>query len=233
VLVGSALYAGARSTSVFAVRSVDVRGATPATARAVRSALAQTHGRSLLVLDRAELAGVVQRIPVVSAVQLDRAFPHTLVVFVSEEHPAAVLRRGAEAWLVASSGRVVAEAGRRSHPRLARIWVPKRVPVALGERLETPSAAAAVAAVARIPPEFPARVRDVRTGSGELTFRLASGVDLRLGNATDVELKLAIARRILPGLRVDETAPEAYLDVSVVERPVAGGTLKSEVEVEG
>jgi cell division protein FtsQ len=233
VLAGAGLYAGARSTSVFSVRTIAVRGASPETAGHVRAALAQVDGRSLLALDQADLRRAVERVPAVAHAELDRAFPHTLVVFVREERPAAVLRRGAESWLVAESGRVLDLTVRGSRPGLARIWVSKRTPVALGEQLGDPRAAAAVGAVAHIPVGFPDRVRDVRTGADELTFGLASGIDLRLGDTREIELKLAIAKRILPRLRPDRNAPEHYLDVSVVERPVAGGTLKSEVEVEG
>ena len=53
---------------------------------------------------------------------------------------------------------------------------------------------------------------------GGLVFHLRSGVELRLGDPTDVRLKLAVARRALRGL----PAGTAYLDVSVPERPVAG-----------
>ena len=52
----------------------------------------------------------------------------------------------------------------------------------------------------------------------ELVLRLRSGLELRLGDPTDVRLKLAVARRALRGL----PAGTAYLDVSVPDRPVAG-----------
>ncbi len=54
-------------------------------------------------------------------------------------------------------------------------------------------------------------------------------MQVRLGDPVDVPLKLAVAARVLPLLQ-DGTA---YLDVSVPERPVAGTTLYSQVEVEG
>jgi len=53
---------------------------------------------------------------------------------------------------------------------------------------------------------------------GELTLRLRSGLELRLGAPTDVRLKLAIARRALRVL----PPGSAYVDVSVPGRPVAG-----------
>ena len=62
----------------------------------------------------------------------------------------------------------------------------------------------------------------------ELTLRLRSGLEMRLGEPVDVALKLAVAARVIPLLDADTT----YLDVAVPERPVAG-TLNSQVEVEG
>jgi hypothetical protein len=155
------------------------------------------------------------------------------VLFVREERAAAVVRRGAEGWLVAAGGRVLEPVERGTRTALPRVWLPQRTEIEVGDELASPAAAAAVAAVAQVPSEFPARIRDVRVGPAELTLKLSTGFELRLGDGVDVPLKLAIAGRVLPTLTADETAPVAYLDVSVVERPVAGGTLKSEVEVEG
>src|SRR4051812_33678719 len=143
LVAAAGAYVAARETPLFAVQAVDVRGASPDTARAVREVLAPVEGRNLLALDAGSLAARVARVPTVAHAELDRAFPHTLVVYVREERPAAVVRRGAEAWLVASTGRVLDRATRGVQPRLARIWVPKRTALALGERVADPGAAAA------------------------------------------------------------------------------------------
>jgi hypothetical protein len=66
---------------------------------------------------------------------------------------------------------------------------------------------------------FPARVAAVSAAPGVLTFVLRSGIELRLGDAGDLRLKLAVARRVLRVL--GPTGPDAYVDVSVPERPVA------------
>jgi cell division septal protein FtsQ len=234
-LVGAAavLYAGARATSVFAVETIEVRGASAATAAEVRGALATVEGTSLLALDGSEVVARARKIPAVASAEYDRAFPHTLVVFVREEQPAAIVRRGADAWVVAASGRVLRTARRGARSPLPRVWVPARTRVVAGDTLADPVAAGAVAAVAHVGAGFPAEVRDVRSSAEELTFRLGSGFELRLGNGRDLDLKLAIAARILPTLTAAETAEASYLDVSVVERPVAGGTLNAMVEVEG
>jgi cell division protein FtsQ len=222
VAAGVGAYASARATSAFEIRSIEVRGGSPSTARDVRDALAPLLAQSLLGLDGADLVGRVERIPAVAAARYDRAFPHTLVVTVREERPAAVLRRGSQAWLVAASGRVLRRLPLARSASFPRIWITKRVSVAAGRPLGDRLAARAVTAVARVGDRFPSRVRDVRTGAEELTFRLASGLELRLGDDGELALKLAIARRILPTLAIAAGGP-AYLDVSVVERPVAGG----------
>lgn len=223
VAAGAGAYAAARATPLFDVRAVEVHGASPATARDVRAAVDPLVGRSLLGLDGAELVRRVEAIPEIADAQYDRAFPYTLVVTVRQERPAAVLRRGPQAWLMAASGRVLQQLPRKHAASLPRVWIPKRVMVETGRAVADRRAARAIAAVAQVDSGFPARVRDVRTGPDELTFRLASGLELRLGDDRELALKLAIAGRILPTLAAPAGGGPAYLDVSVVERPVSGG----------
>ena len=66
---------------------------------------------------------------------------------------------------------------------------------------------------------MPTGVRFVESGATELTLFLGSGFEVRLGDATDLRLKLAIARRILASTRA-ATSGVGYLDVAVPERPV-------------
>jgi cell division septal protein FtsQ len=228
VVLGIGAYATARATSLFDVHAVEVRGASPATARDVSNALEHLVGRSLLGLDGSELLRRVEAIPEVAAARYDRAFPHTLVVTVLQERPAAVLRRGPQVWLVAESGRVLRRLPRGGSARFPRVWIPQQVAVAAGRPVPQAFAARAVAAVAQVGSGFPGRVRDVRIGRDELTFRLASGLELRLGDDRELALKLAIARRIIPQLASPSDGGAAYLDVSVVERPVAAGNSQVE-----
>ena len=85
---------------MFAIRTIDVRGADPATAAAVRDALARLNGTNLLSLGRGEVARRADALPAVVSATYDRAFPHTLRVTVVEERPVAVLHRGKDLFLV-------------------------------------------------------------------------------------------------------------------------------------
>jgi len=218
---------GARETGVFSVRTIDVAGA-PATVKAqVRHALAETRGTSMLKVDLDAARQRVEALPMIRSARFDRAYPHTLRVVVVPERPVAVVRQGADSYLVAASGRIVAEVGRRSRPMLARIWVGRTVVLNLGATADG-DLATAISAVAPIAgSRFPGRVTSVTTTPEELTLRLRSGLEVRLGDATDVSLKLAVAARVIPLL----DAETVYLDVAVPERPVSG-TLNSQVETE-
>jgi cell division protein FtsQ len=222
------LYAAARGTSAFAVQSVAVEGAPSEVAADVRKALAPAVGESLLALDLGKLGDRVQRVPMVAAAGFDRSFPHTLRITVVPEVPVAVLRQGSSSWLVAAEGRVVAELARGARPRLPRVWLKRGVPVVVGESLRGLPRRAVIAVAPLASKPLPFAVTAVLATKTELTLKLRSGLDLRLGDGTDLLLKLEVARQVLPRL----AGARGYLDVSVPERAVAGDDLNSQVEVE-
>ncbi len=235
LLVGCALFAcaaaayvGARETAVFAVDQVAVRGAPPAVKRQVAKALQPLVGVSLLKIDGDAVAGRLADVPFVASSDYDRSFPHTLAVTVRPERPAAVLRSGAHAWLLSSRARVLEKLPLRARRELPRVWVGGNASPTLGATLGDTKGGRAARALAPLHwVHFPAHVATVTVGDGELTFVLRSGLQLRLGDAGDLKLKLAIARRVLE--RVGPTGSGSYLDVSVPERPVVG----TDPQVEG
>jgi cell division protein FtsQ len=218
----------ARESSFFDVREVEVAGAPPQVARQVERALRDDAGTSLLELDAARVRRRLLALPTVRSVSLDRAFPNTLRVAVVPERPVAVIRQGADAWLVSARGRVMSKVGRHARPRLPRIWAARALRIEVGRVVEG-DARAAVAAVAPIAARrLPGQVARARARPGELTLVLRSGIELRLGEPRDLRLKLRVLARVLP--LVDEGT--AYVDVAIPERPVAGTDLNSQVEVE-
>ena len=237
--VGAAglIYLVARVTPIFAVRTIEVTGVRGAAAAHVRAALRPLEGKSLLALHASDVEDRLAAVPEVRRATYDRAFPNTLRVVVVPERPVAVVRQGASSWLVSTEARVLSTLPRGARRRLPRIWLPRGVDVAVGETVaadEGGRAASALALARRV--GFRARVRDVSVVDGGLVFGLRSGLDLRLGTDDALALKLAVAARVLPRVR-----DEAYLDVSLPTRPVAGSPppapalpkLKSQVEVEG
>ncbi len=219
---------GARETGVFAVRTIDVAGAPPGVATQVRRTLATTRGTSLLKVDLDTSLQMVQALPTVASARFDRAYPHTLRVVVVPEKAVAVVRQGADSYLVSDTGRVIATSDRRDRPGLARIWVKRDVELRLGASTTGDLRTAVTAVAPLVGSHFPGRVSSVTATPDTLSLRLRSGLEVRLGDPLDVALKLAVAARVIPLL----AAGTPYLDVAVPERPVAG-TLNSQVEPEG
>jgi hypothetical protein len=233
VLVGLAIFAlavggylAARETSIFAVRTIEIRGGDKTLQDQVKAALAGEVGQSLMKIDGNSLSRQIAPLPGVRSFAYDRAYPNTLRIVLRPEQPVLVLRSGADAYLVAATGRVIRTL---AHPRLShlpRLYVARGdVQVKVGEPLPASLGAAATALAPLRGAPLSGGVRLVRGGK-ELTLILSSGLEVRLGDHGDLQLKLAIARRILHGTTASASAGD-YLDVSVPERPVL--FLKSQV----
>jgi hypothetical protein len=225
ILIGLALFAlaiggyvAARETSIFAVRTIDIRGGDPALQAQVKAALTDELGQSLMKVDGTTLGRRIAPLPGVRSFRYDRAFPNTLRIVLRPEQPVLVLRRGADAYLVAATGRVIRPLAHPHLSHLPRVWVKRDVQVRVGEALPAPENAAATALAPLQGAPLPGGVRLVRGGK-ELTLVLGGGLELRLGDQGDLQLKLAIARRILRATAAAATGG-GYLDVSVPERPV-------------
>ena len=139
-----ASYGVARETGLFAIRRIEVHGAPPDVSARVAAALEPLEGTSLVGLRATDLDRKIVGLPDVIGVTHDRAFPHTLRVYVVPERALLVLRRGDESWLVSARARVVRPLERGALPMLPRIWVPRNVEVAAGDTLADGAARRAV-----------------------------------------------------------------------------------------
>jgi cell division protein FtsQ len=208
---------------MFAVSSIDVGGASPRLAAQVRGELHSFDGRSLVSLNGSEVEQRLAALPTVRSAAVDRSFPHTLRIHVVPERPVAVLRRGGESWLVSARGRVIAATGLGAQRDLPRIWLPTRTEIATGDFLtDEPGALAARSLAAFVGSGFTGRIAFVRALGGQITLGLRGGLEIQLGAAVDLRLKIAIARVILPTLALPARGGPDYLDITVPERPIAG-----------
>lgn len=224
VLAVAGGYVAARQSALFAVQTVEIRGAPPVVSAQVRDALRPLEGESLLRVDLDTVANRLAAIPSVREATFDRAFPHTLRVSVVAERPVAVLRRGPEAWLVSARGRVIRRLPRPRLSSLPRVWVPTTVTATAGEMLADAPTLRSVRALAVESGEvgLPARVESARATDDELTLILAAGTHLELADERELPLKLAVARQVLLALEPNVDGWPAYVDLTVPGRPVVG-----------
>lgn len=210
-------YLMARETPLFAIDRVEVHGSSPRVARQVRQELASLVGTPLVGLDGSAVLRKVEALPTVVSASYDRDFPHTLRITVVPERPAAVLRSGSDSWLVSMRGRVIERLPSQALARVPRIWVSTRTPVRIGQELTAAGAATSAHAVG-LAGRFGTRVASASYTDGTLLFRLRSGLEVVLGDAGDIKLKVAVAARLLTKLPGGST----FLDVSIPGRPVSG-----------
>jgi cell division protein FtsQ len=224
----AAAYMIARETSIFALQRIEVDGAPPALAAQIRSVLEPLSGESLVGFDSSAAARRLAVLPQVAQVHFDRDFPHTLRVFVKVEQPVALLRQASSAWLVSSSGRVLARLRDGSYPPLPRIWLDAGADVTLGAPVDSTADLVRVASLlTRFP--LPERALSVqRSGNGGLALELRGGREVRLGDTSNLPAKLAVTAAILP-----RATGATYVDVSVPTRAVAGYASGQDVRVSG
>jgi len=217
---GTAAYAAAVTTSVFAVRTIKVIGGDARVQAEVQHVLAPDLGRSLLRVHAGAVSAAATQIPDVVSVRVDRAFPHTLVVRVTPEQPDLVVRQGNDAWLVSTRARGLRRLAQPGQSGLPRTWVPRSTKLVAGGILAPADGGLAAAVLAPlVAAPLPGSVRFVRASDKELTLVTAAHFEIRLGSIGDLRLKLAVARRIL-ALVGSSAGPRGYLDVSVPQRPV-------------
>ena len=220
VVAAALAYALARETPLFAARELVVSGGTSSVRRDVHAHLASLDGVSLVALDPAELAEELEQLPAVHAASVNRAFPHTLSVVIEEERPRAVLEEGRRAVLVSGRGRVLRHVSPRSLPRLPRIAVGDLGRLGVGEVVGATDVRRALRALANVPRRFPARVVSARATEEGIFLTLDGEVELRLGDASDLRVKIAAAGAVLRSLPAEERGSLTYVDATLPNRVV-------------
>jgi cell division protein FtsQ len=206
-----------RSSSLSAVRQVQVAGVEGPEATAIDSALTEAARRmSTLAVSDAALVAAVQRFKIVRAVRAEASFPHHLRIVVSEQPPVAVLTSGSERTAVAADGAVLGAAlASGSLPTLA-------APAGdiLAADVTQPSLLAALTVLGAAPEPLRGRVASVSEGAQGLTVTMRNGLLVYFGDATLAHAKWLALARVL----ADASSHGAsYIDVLAPSRPAAGG----------
>jgi cell division protein FtsQ len=213
------------NSSVFAASQVSVTGATPRVDALVRTAVAHdVAGRSLLRVDASSLAAELEAIPDVRAARVDRAFPHTVAVSIVMERPAALVHAGKASYIVAVDGRVLRAATKASDTMPRLVLPPSSQPVA-GHSVDSAEMRSALRVLAVASHRFPrsiARLKKVVASPGGVVAVFGHGLQVRLGTAASLDLKLHVAARVLVRMGDSIRHSVAYVDVSAPARPAIG-----------
>jgi hypothetical protein len=240
VLVPLVVYATGRRTSSFDVRRIVVHGQRPAHTRELRATLGKSFlGENLFGIDGGDVRRALSGFPYVAAVAVDRDFPQTLRVRVTEYLPAALLHTGDDWYVVSADGRVFAAATPSPSPSpsgraaagaspgvtgtsAATATATPVSPVATSSPGTTPAPATSTAPgeTAGLPPGVPAALRRLPVITTDATVTLGEDVpDQRVRDALAV---LAALPR-----RLRDQASTAHASTSS-----AGITLRSGLQLE-
>ncbi|HEY5857520.1 MAG TPA: FtsQ-type POTRA domain-containing protein [Aldersonia sp.] len=196
------LTAAAWFSPVLSVRKVSVVGTGGVPQEEVLAALDVPQGEPLLQVDTAAAASRVAQIPKVAQARVQRVYPSTVRVTISERVPVAFYDSPEGPHLIDASA--VAFAIESPPPGLPRLTVPTP---ATGD----PTTTVTLDVLTTLPPPLRLQLGGIgATSISNIRLTLADGRVVIWGSATDSERKAAIALPLLaqPGRTYDVSSPD-------------------------
>ncbi len=204
-----------RDSSLVAVRSVQVAGASGPDGAAIREALV-TAARNMTTLDvkMSELRTAVAPYPVVKSLSVRTQFPHGMRIRVVEQVPVAVVDAGGRQTAVSGDGTLLHDVAPVSSLPTISLTIPPG-----GTRL-TGYALTEARLLAAAPWQLLPKVGSVSDGAAHgLVAQLRQGPSIYFGDATQLGAKWTAAAEVLAA---SGSAGAEYVDVTVPDRPAAG-----------
>jgi cell division protein FtsQ len=211
-----------RSTDVFAVRQVVATATERVTTEEIAQVTSPAMGESLLKLSTGDLEEALVKLPYVRSAEVYRRFPDSLEVELSEYEPVArLLDQSGHVWLIADTGRVLEGADAASFTDLPLMVPDTSFALTPGEQVPDAVASALplapLFAIGEVGARLPALDRVIVSAGGYITVKLIEGLEVRLGEATELSQKLAAAADTLEQCLQNGQVLE-YIDVTVPER---------------
>jgi cell division protein FtsQ len=190
-------------TSLLGVRSVEVTGVKEIPREDVLAAADIQEGTPMVRLDADEAAARVARLPRVYEVRVERSWPSTVEIIVTERTPVAVLRAGDKLHLIDATGLNYAVTG----------TAPAGLPTLAMSNVnpDNPATIAAVTVLGAIPKQLKTQVTMVTAKTpGDVQLTLSDGRVVKWGDARDNARKAAVLGALLtrPGKTYDVATPD-------------------------
>lgn len=235
--LGGGAYAVLFFTPVFTITKVEVTGADHLTSEEMAVLAAVPQGTTLITVDTAGIENSVVRDAWVQSVRVERHFPDTLEIVVTERTIAAVVdvvadnAKVTQHWAIASDGMWLmeipdqqSELGQMISPQIyedaAKVLHITDVPFGLTPEVGTyctdGNVNNALAILDGLSTELAERIKTVSATDAQSTLlTLDDGVQIAFGTADDIRDKERICLKIME----ENPGKVAYINVRVVDRP--------------
>jgi len=230
VAVPLGVYAWGRSSGTFQVRRVVISGARPAHARALRVVLRRRFlGANLFTVTAARVRRALAGFPYVDRVAVDRDFPNTLKVRLSEYVPVALLRGAGQWYVVSAEGRVLAAATTVATPATAGGSSPTpgaqtSPSPAAGDTEADNHVRQALVVLAALSGALRRGALGASATDTSIRVTETGGLTVEFGDTGALTAKVLALEAVLGRYRADRVAC-TFVDVSVPDRPLGAPLL--------
>jgi cell division protein FtsQ len=215
-LLAGVYFAWFRDSSIVAVQKVTVTGITTSDAPRIRARLiAAAESMTTLHVDKQALMDALPTTAAVADLRITTSFPHGMAIQVIQSSAVAVLVAPGRRIAVAADGSLLTGVRAGSVPAINVGALPSSGRLGRGRALTLVAAAAAAPAPLR---SRIARIRQLPVKG--LVAYIEAGPQVILGDSTRLAAKWAVAAAVLAD---PDSRGASYVDVSLPERPVAGG----------
>lgn len=193
------------------VRNVQISGTVRVAEQEIRSRARSQVGTPIALADPQRLAEALVRIRLVKHVRVERAWPDTLKIVITERIPVAAVPADGRYYLLDADGVLVQTAAR----------VPKDLPVIQADLATNGVAAmhAALAVLHALPADLRARIASVGAGGpNSVWLVLLNRARVQWGGPDQADLKAAVLTVLL------KQRPAAVYDVSAPDVPAVSGS---------
>jgi cell division protein FtsQ len=204
-----------RSSSLVAIRSVQITGLSGADAGEIRTALRnEVVTMTTLDVSTAKLDRALTGYPHVAGVRVFTHFPHGVTIAVNQQTPVATVTSDGRAVAVDAQGLLLRRDATAGLPRLPL------APDTEGAQVRAAGTRAALRVLAAAPYQLLPHVQSARTGVQHGTIvQLRNGPELYFGDGGQLGAKWSAA---IATLASPHSAGAAYIDVSAPAKPTAG-----------
>lgn len=184
----------------FIATTVKVQGNQRVAAEQISAIAAVALNQPLIKLPSEDISTVISTIAEVKSVSVERGWPHTVLITVTERQPIAVANDGTQLVLVDDAG--IAASG-------AIPEVPKGMLVVAGAP-STTAMQAAVAVIAGLPKDWKVTGIDAPT-QDSVTVHLDGGINVTFGSGADIDQKVKVAAALMANkyTAINVSSPDA------------------------